>query len=483
MINKVWAYIQKYHMIAENDYIVAGVSGGADSICLLLMLLELRKRCPFSIHVVHMNHKIREEAGQDAAYVADVCKQYQVPFTLRECDVEELAKREHISTEEAGRKVRYDAFYEVLAQNAPEKKGKIAIAHNQSDCAETFMWNLFRGSSVRGLTGISPVRDEIIRPIMCLTRVEIEAYLAQKEVGFCIDRTNLENTYTRNKIRNQVFPLVEKEISNQAISHIFTTCEKMQEINQLLQDMIEDAARLCILEDTQGVHIIENKWQSVHPTIRSYVVMEALARAAKSRKDLENIHVEQIMELFDRQNGKEIHLPYGLTAIREYAGIGILYKQEQKDALFYALTAEDVHTIEAGQEIEIRLDDKACVCCRLILAKEALNGRNCAEIEKIIPANPYTKWVDYDTIKDNIVIRNRQTGDYMTVNSMCQHKSLKSIMIDNKIPKLQRDQIVLIAEGQHILWMIGGRISSFYKVTDRTSRILEVTYKGGSQDG
>ena len=164
MVDKVLQYVKEHHMIEAGDCIVAGVSGGADSVCLLLMLLEIRKAIPIEIRVVHVNHLIRTDAETDADYVQKLCLVHDLPFTLVEEDVEALAHKLHISTEEAGRNVRYSVFEKELGA----KKGRIAIAHNKNDSCETFLFHLFRGTSLRGLTGILPVRDRIIRPLLCL---------------------------------------------------------------------------------------------------------------------------------------------------------------------------------------------------------------------------------------------------------------------------------------------------------------------------
>ena len=151
MINRIKRYIEEQNMFAEGDYVVAGVSGGADSICLLCVLLEISQNIPITIHVVHINHGIRQEAGEDAEYVEEFCGRRQIPFTLVEEDVPAIAAKNHISTEEAGREVRYDAFYRVLEENRGTHRGRIAIAHNRNDCCETFLFHLFRGSGLKGL--------------------------------------------------------------------------------------------------------------------------------------------------------------------------------------------------------------------------------------------------------------------------------------------------------------------------------------------
>ncbi|MGN1148748.1 MAG: ATP-binding protein, partial [Lachnospiraceae bacterium] len=210
MFKKVSAYIEKYHMLSAGDTVVTGVSGGADSVCLLLVLSALQKEIPFTLVAVHVNHLIRSDAGKDAAFVKDLCEKCGVPFFLVEKDVEAIAKEKGISTEEAGRQVRYEAFTQVLQQEAAAQslrgqtetaaaqslrgqtetataqalpgRGKIAVAHNLNDRAETMLFNLFRGSGLTGLGSIRPIRyggdgPDIIRPLLCVTRAEIEDFL------------------------------------------------------------------------------------------------------------------------------------------------------------------------------------------------------------------------------------------------------------------------------------------------------------------
>ena len=176
---KVFSFIEKHHMLTATDSLVVGVSGGADSVCLLFVLLEYRKRIPFSLAVVHVNHGIRQEAVQDESYVKQLCEANQLPFYPFHIKVRELAKQEKCSEEEAGRNARYEAFTRVAKEVGANK---IAVAHNCNDRSETMLFHLFRGSGLKGLGSIRPVRDQIIRPILCLERKEIEAYLENQGI-------------------------------------------------------------------------------------------------------------------------------------------------------------------------------------------------------------------------------------------------------------------------------------------------------------
>lgn len=474
MKKKVLDYVQKHHMLTEGDYVVVGVSGGADSVCLLFLLSEIRKEIPINLHVVHVNHQIRAEAAEDSAYVRELCEKFNIPFTLVECDVEQLAKQKRISTEEAGRNVRYEAFYRVLDRN---NGNKIAIAHNKNDCCETVLFHLFRGSALKGLSGIQPVRGEVIRPLMCLERYEIEAFLDKNGIKYCIDSTNLEDNYTRNKIRHRILETAVREISPAAVAHIGDACERINEAYSFIGDMTRIAYKECAFASENGIRIEKEHYERLHPTLRGYVIMTALEQAAGSAKDFGSVHVAQVKELFEKQCGRKINLPYCLCAERDYAGV-LIYRSDgessvQKPCTEYVVSDSDRERLLHKKCVEIDLGaDKTLV----LSVKKAASG----EIQKNIPQKKYTKWLDYDKIKNSIVVRTRKTGDYLTIDTaggaLCK-KTLKSYFIDNKVPSKERDEIFLVTENSHVLWIVGGRISGFYKVTDKTERILELELK------
>lgn len=470
MIEKVLKYVREQQMLEAGDCVVAGVSGGADSICLFFMLLEIRKVIPIEIRVVHVNHLIRSDAAEDADYVKRICAMHDIPFTLVEKDVEALAQRHHISTEEAGRNVRYEAFYRELG----DRKGKIAVAHNKNDCCETFLFHLFRGSSLKGLTGIRPVRDKIIRPLMCLDRAEIEKFLRERTIHYCIDSTNLEDNYTRNKIRHHILETAVREISPAAVNHISNACERVSEAYDLIENLTTQGYEVCVKVKKGIYHIEEEGFVQLHKTIQGYVLMEVLSRAAGSSRDLETIHIRQLEALMENQCGKLIRLPYRLCARRDYTGICI-YREDD---------------IESREQVpqETVLSQEACA--RLLEGEAvvlALNQHQRFRLEIVpktkfgsdlqnIPQKKYTKWIDYDKIKDNVVVRTRKSGDYLTVNAKNQRKSLKTYFIDNKIPQTERSHIWLVTDGSHVIWIVGERISSYYKVSERTERVLKIAF-------
>jgi len=472
---KVLDYVQKHHMLVKGDYVVAGVSGGADSVCLLFMLLEIQKELSIDIHVVHVNHMLREEAAAEGAYVKELCERFNIEFTLVERDVARLARQMRISTEEAGRNVRYEAFYHALEGN---RGGKLAIAHNKNDSCETMLFHLFRGSALKGLTGIAPVRNQIIRPLLCLERYEIEEFLDKNGIKYCIDRTNLEDNYTRNKIRHHILETAVREISPAAVAHIHDACGKINEAYSFIGDMTRIAYKECAFASENGIHIDKERYEGLHPAIQGYVIMEALEYAAGSRKDIGAVHVEQIKDLFQKQCGRKINLPYHMCAERDYAGVLVYQadagKPAQKPCAEYTLSNADRERLLCGERVEISLETGETL---------VFSVKNVAaeELKKNIPQKKYTKWLDYDRIRDNIVIRTRKAGDYLTIDASdgeIRKKTLKSYFIDNKVPRQKRSEICLVTENSHVLWIVGDRISSFYKVNDRTERILALEWKG-----
>ena len=453
MINEVEKYLEKYHMISQNDTIVAGVSGGADSICLLLLLHEYQKKKPFQLAAVHINHKIRDNAEEDAKYVKDMCDNLNIPFYLFEEDISVLAKEKGISTEEAGREVRYRAFNHVVKQLGGN--GKIAVAHNQNDQAETVLFHLFRGTGLTGMSGILPVRDNIIRPLLGTDRVTIEEYLKKQNISWCIDSTNSEDTYTRNKIRNHILPYAEKEIVKNATAHIAATAEEMTQIREYFDIQVEQLIKEMVVFSENEADIMVSSFQTIPDILQRQVLLRCMEQLTNGRKDIGSPHILAIQELFKKTGCKEIHLPYQLEARKQYEKV-IIRKKEKKEKEYFK------QAVEIPGEI------------LLPSGKKAVFSLLQAEKDKIIPQKTYTKWFDYDKILHCLVLRNRISGDYFTVNQNMERKKAKDYFMEEKIPREKRDDILLLTDDNHILWALGLRISEYYKVTKETKQILQV---------
>lgn len=469
MIRKVCDYVKLNNMMEKRDGIVVGVSGGADSTCLLYILSEVSKEYEAKLVVVHVNHGIRgKEAERDEHFVAELCKKLELEYHCFHIDVRKLAKEESLSEEEAGRKVRYQAFLEVCHT---AQCSKIAIAHNTNDNAETILFQMFRGTGIKGLCGIDPVSQRetsegiitVIRPLLCLSRQEIEDYMQQHELSFQTDSTNLCNDYSRNKIRNQVLTYVTKEINQNAIMHISGVAAQLKEIEQFVEKSVRECYTALVDEREHIIMISVGKLKREDIVIQKWIIRRILENLAGSLKDLEAKHVEQVMSLYTKQVGKQIHLPYGMVIQRGY-----------NEIKFYSdkASAVTVAAIQGQmQPVEIKIPG------RLYLPQ----NRKFLEASVVpykknepIPKNSCVKWFDYDKIENAVLVRNRKEGDYIQINSSGGNKKLKDYFIDQKVPREERAMHLLIADGNHIMWILGegDRISEKYKVEDNTNRIL-----------
>lgn len=481
MIQKVIHYVEQYQMLQPDDVVAAGVSGGADSVCLLFLLKKLQERITFRLLVVHVNHGIRKEAGEDEAYVRSLCDHWKLPFFAVHADVTALAKEQGISSEEAGRNLRYESFEEILKQEAPAEwemgKAKIAVAHNQNDRAETMLFHLFRGTGLSGLCSIPPVRGHIIRPLLCLQRSEIEAILAAEGLSYCIDCTNVEDTYTRNKIRNHLFPYITEDIAPAAIQNMNRTAELLSDAKDYLQEETGKALERVRLQEENGIHLNIDALLKEPPFLQSQVLMLALEKLVPGRKDITAAHIHAMQELCKTSGSKSLNLPYGILVRKEYRRL-IIEPNPQ------GINSESMELIvdqESLQEISATGISVTEIPGSYPLGSVGTLEFSTFSYEKDapIPQNQCTKWFDYDKIKKSMVIRKRQPGDYLTINDALAHKSLKEYMIEEKISRFQRDDLWILTEDHHVLWVIGHRISSKYKINENTKRILQVQLRGG----
>ena len=474
MIVKVKEYSKKNHLIEGGDHIVLGISGGADSVCLFFLLQEIKVEFKLSITAVHINHGIREQAKSDELFVRELCEKYEVPLFVITESVPDIAAKKRISVEEAGREVRYQAFEKIKRYVGATK---IAIAHNQNDQAETVLFHLFRGCGMTGLQGILPERETIIRPLLCVSRVEIEDYILQKGIAHIVDETNFENQYTRNYIRNEILPSIRENISSNVDAHIFGTAAIVQEVedylniqtNQTLLEMIK-GNELLEAEETITIQVVP--LLEKHPAIRANLIRFSLEKLTGCRKDISRIHIESILKLCEQQVSKKIALPYSLCAVRGYENI-VIYKegsflQKEHEEMKTDLSFE-LPIIIPGQTF---LDDGSHLETKIF--------PNQADF--LVEQKKYTKWFDYDKIEKCLMLRNRKEGDYFFFNETSR-QTIKSYMINEKIPKEDREKMIILAQENHVIWVVGYRISNDLKVTKNTKNILEVTFIGGKEHG
>ena len=299
-LNNVTNTIKKYNLINDGDKLVLGVSGGPDSICMLDVLNRIKNdnnvNIKFDMVVAHVNHMIRAEAGEDEKFVKDFCEKIGVPFYSKSIDVQKIANNNKIGTEEAGRNARYEFFDEILKLT---NANKVAIAHNKNDKAETILMNALRGSGIAGLRGIEPIKDgKYIRPLIECERIEIEEYCKQREIEPRIDRTNFENVYTRNKIRNIVIPFIKQEFNPNIVETLNRLAELIKEDDEYINKIVRQKyLDMLVKEEEKQIILDLKKFNKEEKVIKSRVLLYTIIKLFDSTKGIEKIHIEDIIKL------------------------------------------------------------------------------------------------------------------------------------------------------------------------------------------
>lgn len=463
MKDKVLAYNKKYNLINKGDKIVVGVSGGRDSICLLYVLHELSKELKLKLMVVHVNHGLRGEAAtEDAEFVRETAQKLSLPCHIEEIDVKGLAHIKRISEEEAGRMARYETMEMVRLTNGFTK---IAVAHHREDVAETVLFNLVRGTGPKGLSGIPPKRDDLIRPILFAEKEDIMSYLKKHNLTWREDLTNSETSYTRNKIRLDVFPYLEKEINAKAKMHVAEAARRISLQNEYIEKVAKkEYVRVVKTEAAEYTYEVK-EFAEIEPVIQVEIVRLVLQNLIENTKDIEEIHYHMILDLLKKGVGKQVNLPNGVTVERTYREVRFFQKKN------LAETGLLKNTVSTKCEPPCsKLGTYRGECYRLRMEINE-NWRELGEI----PQKDYTKWFDYDKIEHDIFLRNPEKGDYLTINAKGKKKKLSRYFIDEKVPAALRGEELVLADGKHVIWVLSGRISEGYKVTDSTKRVLIIT--------
>ena len=458
MYKKVLTYIEENNLIKSGDRILVALSGGPDSVCLLYILIKLRETLGIEIGAAHLNHMLRgEDALGDEEYVNKLCKDLNIPCYIKQVDINKYARENKLSSEMAGRSVRYDFFDEIISKYG---FNKIATAHNANDQAETVLFRLMRGTGLEGLGGIKVSRDnKIIRPILCLSRNEVEDYIEKEGLNPRIDKTNFEKVYNRNKIRLDILPYIKKHFN----ADIVQTLNRMSTLLQKDNDYLERSAykyyeKNCL--KSKEHFILKKELFNEEEAITSRVIRNALTEYSKSNYDFEMKHISEIIHLARKNSGKKIDLPNKIYAENIYGDIYIkkrIKKQKIDNKNEIVINKNDIN----GKKVEFH---------NYKLEFSIIDNNNL-----IYKKNSLKKFFDFDLIENFIVIRKRKDGDKMIPLGMKGTKKIKDIFIDAKVPKEQRDYIPIIEFDNNIAWLTGIKVSDEYKVNNNSKNILMIS--------
>lgn len=394
-------------LLPPGSRVLCAVSGGADSMCLLHLL---SRREDLSLVCAHFNHQLRgEESDRDEAFVREICGQWNIPLTVGRGDVKAFAKREKLSLEEAGRTLRYTFLFRAAEE---ELCDWIATAHNAEDNAETLLLHLLRGSGLNGLTGIFPQRGKLVRPLLATSRREIETYLAQYGIPHREDSTNADDSYTRNRVRHQLLPLLE-EMNPGFVRRLTSAIPRLRADNDYLNDLARQL--LTKTEHRENKLVLPAALLSQAPVpVASRAVRLLLAWAMGGNWDCSAAHLEAVLELCRSSSpSAQVSLPHGLTARREY-GLLIL-----------------AHDLPA----------------RFLAPMPLREGSN------FLPGLPWTVVLQAPPWP-GLVVRSRRTGDMFTLPNG-HTKTLKKLFIDQKLPRSERERIPVVADDQGVIAVAG----------------------------
>ena len=307
MINAVLKTIQKYNLIKAKDKIVLGVSGGPDSLFMLDILNKLKKDLDIDLVVAHINHKIRDEADEEEEFVKTFCEKIGIEFYSKRIEVEKYANNNKIGLEEAGRKVRYE-FFEEICNNTGANK--IAVAHNKNDKVETMIMHILRGSGISGLQGIQPKSNKIIRPIIEIDRKEIEKYCEEEKLDPRIDKSNQDNIYTRNKIRNIVIPYINQEFNPNFIETMTRLSEVITEENAFLNKLTETEYKKILIQKIENQIVLDlKKFNELDNIIKKRIILYTVSNLRGGSQGIEKVHIEDIVKLCQKNVGNKFLIP------------------------------------------------------------------------------------------------------------------------------------------------------------------------------
>lgn len=306
---KVLNTIKKYNMITNEDKnILVAVSGGFDSTCLLYLLNSLKQEFNINLLVAHINHGLRENAIIDEKFVKETCDNLNIPIFIDKLNVEEIAKKEKMSIEMAGRKARYEFFDKIAKDN---NCTKIALAHNANDNVETILLNLFRGSGLNGLKGIKKIRDnKYIRPLIEITRKEIDEWLNENGIVARLDESNNESEYTRNKVRNELIPYIQDNFNENVIANINRMSDNITEDDEYINSVVENLFNENVINIEQDSIVIKGKnIINYEINIQKRLILKCIEKLNGSTMQIEQVHINDILRMINKNVGNKFICP------------------------------------------------------------------------------------------------------------------------------------------------------------------------------
>ena len=457
LLARVKKTIQKHAMLQPGDMVLVGVSGGPDSVALLYLLYQLRKSYDLTLQVAHLNHGLRgKEALRDVRFVENLAHEMGLPCVVKSFDVPSYKKNHSLSCQEAARIVRYQFLEEVKNKTGASK---IALGHNADDQAETLVMWLLRGAGPRGLGGMPPVRNGvIIRPLIETTRKEIAAFLDQKNIPSVVDSSNRKNDYLRNRIRHEIFPLLEEHYNPQIVKKLVNTAYILSIENEYLENnankLLDD---IIIAQKNTSVTIGIKGLLALPLALQLRCLRAVLEKVKGDLRRITSIHLFDILGIAaSGEPHKSLKLPDGIRVERSYLRLKITSNHSRYLPFKYQCNSipDRVCLNEIGKEMVFNL-----------VGREKVILKN---------TNPNIAYLDADKVVMPLVIRNAKPGDSFQPFGMKGEKKIKNFFSDEKVELNQRKRVPLVFCGDLLGWVGGMRIHHGLRVTNSTKRILKI---------
>jgi len=456
---RVRDFIREHHLISGRQKLLIAVSGGPDSVCLLHILVELQKELGIGLHIAHLNHQLRgAESEADAQYVAELAQQLHLPATIEARDVKGYQARQRVSLEEAAREVRYGFLAQAAGAIGADR---VAAGHTADDHIETILMHLIRGTGTRGLRGLQPISHwpspdnnlTIVRPLLAVNREETVSYCQHHQLKPRTDTTNRSLSPLRNRIRQQLLPLL-RSYNPRIAEALIRTARIAGDDLDLLDGESSRLWREIAQKQGNAIIFDKEKFLQSPPARQRHLLRMSIEKLSGDLKDIEARHIEEIMTALTKPAGKMLNLPAGLVFSIDYHKY-LLGPDPAALAPFPVLPGEIELVLPGTTQLPGWRIEAA------IIGREAMKN----------DADDFSAYLDLDKTGDKLTVRRRKTGDRFQPLGMSQPKKLGEFMIDSKIPGAWRGRIPIVCSPQHIVWVVGWRIDDRAKVSESTKRI------------
>jgi tRNA(Ile)-lysidine synthase len=457
--------IQAEGLFKKNDTIVVAVSGGADSVCLLHILDELKKKLRINLHIAHLNHGLRErDAQEDADYVAGLARKLDIPATIEERDVAAYRRQKRCSPEEAAREVRYQFLADVSKSTGA---GAVAVGHTRDDNIETILLHLLRGTGTAGLrglqfrsiihTGQDGTTLSLVRPLLNISRCETVDYCSTHGLNPRFDESNLSPEFLRNRIRHELIPLLEGY--NPSIDTALLRLGDIADADfSYIEEQTAHAWKDIVVEKPGILYLDREKIRILPYALKRQLFRMALRQLAGNLRDFEADHVEAMLGFLSKPGGKQLDLPHGIRLFSQYDNL-ILSTDEQPPCPFPPIE----------KEIPITVPGETVLPGWLVKAHISQNTG--------YDENDFSACFDLDKTGTALMVRTRKRGDRFQPLGMAQTKKLQDFMVDARIPQNWRRTVPVLTSPAQILWVVGWRIDERVKVTESTQNVLHLTFE------